>query len=110
MSLSSPSESYDLSAHLSELFKQKSTADNEVSARDSKEAKDMWSIYEGEANNVLVFDYLWTGLFSAVVTVFIVGSYEKVSPDPGITTTSLLSQILQQLTGFQNNTYPRRRP
>ena len=29
MSLSSPSESYDLSAHLSELFKQKSTADNE---------------------------------------------------------------------------------
>jgi hypothetical protein len=29
MSLSSPSESYDLSAHLSELFRQKFSADNE---------------------------------------------------------------------------------
>ncbi|KAI0279007.1 hypothetical protein BGY98DRAFT_916348 [Russula aff. rugulosa BPL654] len=78
----------------------------------------MWAIYEGEAKTydgelseaqkrdadaVLVF----TGLFSAVVAVFLVESYKKLSPDSGDTTTSLLSQISQQLTGFQNNTYPR---
>ncbi|KAI0279020.1 hypothetical protein BGY98DRAFT_907290, partial [Russula aff. rugulosa BPL654] len=78
----------------------------------------MWNIYEEEAKEynkedteaqkrdadaVLVF----TGLFSAVVAVFIVESYKKLSPDPGIATTILLSQISQQLTGFQNNTYPR---
>ena len=39
--------------------------------------------------------------------MFIVESYKKLLPDPGITTTILLSQISQQLTGFQNNTYPR---
>ncbi|KAI0279006.1 hypothetical protein BGY98DRAFT_1176260 [Russula aff. rugulosa BPL654] len=56
-----------------------------------------------DADGVLVFN----GLFSAVVAVFIVESYKKLSPDSGITTTSLLSQISQQVTGFQNNTYPR---
>jgi hypothetical protein len=39
--------------------------------------------------------------------VFIVESYKKLSPDSGDTTTSLLTQISKQLTGFQNNTYPR---
>jgi hypothetical protein len=39
--------------------------------------------------------------------VFLVESYKKLLPDTGITTTILLSQISQQLTGFQNNTYPR---
>jgi hypothetical protein len=39
--------------------------------------------------------------------VFIVESYKKLSPDSGDRTTSLLAQISQQLTGFQNNTYPR---
>lgn len=38
--------------------------------------------------------------------MFIVESYKKLSPDSGDTTTSLLTQISQQLTGFKNNTYP----
>jgi hypothetical protein len=38
--------------------------------------------------------------------VFIVESYKKLSPDSGDTTTSLLTQISQQLSGFQDNTYP----
>ena len=39
--------------------------------------------------------------------MFTVEGYKKLSPDSGDTTTSLLSQLSQQLTGFQNNTYPR---
>ncbi|KAF8493457.1 hypothetical protein F5888DRAFT_1618066, partial [Russula emetica] len=79
----------------------------------------MWHIYGEEArkydaaiteahkrdtDSILVF----TGLFSAVVSVFIVESYKKLSPDSGVTTTSLLTQIVsQQLAGFHNNTYSR---
>ena len=39
--------------------------------------------------------------------MFIVESYKKLSPDSGDITTSLLTQISQQLTGFKNNTFPR---
>lgn len=39
--------------------------------------------------------------------MFVVESYKKLSPDSGDTTTSLLTQISQQLAGFQDNTYPR---
>lgn len=45
-----------------------------------------------------------TGLFSAVVTLFIIESYKKLSPDPGDRSTALLEQISQQLAGFQNTT------
>ncbi|KAI0279015.1 hypothetical protein BGY98DRAFT_907277, partial [Russula aff. rugulosa BPL654] len=78
------------------------------------EAKHMWSIYEEEAevtdtqkegadDGLLAF----IGLFSAVVALFIVESYKKLSPDSGVTTTILLTQISQQLAGLQNNTYSR---
>jgi len=46
------------------------------------------------------------GLFSAVVAVFIVESYKKLSPDSGDRMTALLEQISQQLAGFQNTTFP----
>ena len=39
--------------------------------------------------------------------MFLIESYKKLSPDSGDTTTSLLTQISQQLSGVQNNTYPR---
>ncbi|KAF8493460.1 hypothetical protein F5888DRAFT_827922 [Russula emetica] len=117
MSRSSQSELSDLSTPLNELFKQKSTPGDEVTARDSKESTEMWSIYKEEAekydeavteaqkkdaDGVLVF----TGLFSATVAVFIVESYKLLSPDSGNTTTYLLTQITQQLAGFKNNAYP----
>ena len=47
-----------------------------------------------------------TGLFSAVVALFIVESYKKLSPDSGDRTVALLEQISQQLAGFQNATFP----
>jgi hypothetical protein len=50
---------------------------------------------------------LKTGLFSTIVTVFIVESYKKLSPDSSERTTVLLEQISLQLAGFQNNTYPK---
>ena len=46
-----------------------------------------------------------TGLFSAVITVFIVESYKKLSPESGDRTVVLLGQISQQLAGFQNSTH-----
>ncbi|KAI0279025.1 hypothetical protein BGY98DRAFT_1077719 [Russula aff. rugulosa BPL654] len=68
-----------------------------------KENDEVIEAQKRDADGALVF----TGLFSAVVALFTVESYKKLSPDSGVTTTSLLTQISQQLTGFQNNTYPR---
>jgi len=47
-----------------------------------------------------------TGLFSAIVTIFIIESYKRLSPEPGERTTALLEQISSQLGGFQNNSFP----
>ncbi|KAI0293032.1 hypothetical protein BC826DRAFT_877976, partial [Russula brevipes] len=45
------------------------------------------------------------GLFSAIVAVFTLESYKKLSPDTSERSTVLLEQISQQLAGFQNNPY-----
>lgn len=42
------------------------------------------------------------GLFSAVVTAFIIESYKGLSPDPGDATVALLGQISQQLAALSN--------
>lgn len=44
------------------------------------------------------------GLFSAVVTAFIIESYQKLQPDSGDQTVALLLQISQQLATMQNAT------
>jgi hypothetical protein len=49
---------------------------------------------------------LKTGLFSATVAAFIIESYKSLSPDSGNTTTTLLSQISQQLAGVPYETFP----
>ncbi|KAI9447621.1 hypothetical protein H4582DRAFT_11377 [Lactarius indigo] len=54
--------------------------------------------YQGEADSTLIF----TGLFSAVITVSIVESYKWLSPDPGDETVKLLTQISQQLVNISN--------
>ncbi|KAF8493462.1 hypothetical protein F5888DRAFT_1636622 [Russula emetica] len=105
MSLSSLNEQPDLSTSLNELFKQKSTPGGEVTARGSKDDGKMWHIYGEEAkkyddavteaqkkdaDSVLVF----TGLFSAVVALFIIESYKLLTPDSGNTTTSPTVGIL----------------
>ncbi|KZP07909.1 hypothetical protein FIBSPDRAFT_680540, partial [Athelia psychrophila] len=70
----------------------------------------IWSVYMSEAipydkalmeswtedmNGILIF----AGLFSAVVTTFIIESYGSLMPDPNATTVALLQQISQQLAG-----------
>ncbi|KAH8982730.1 hypothetical protein EDB86DRAFT_323649 [Lactarius hatsudake] len=54
--------------------------------------------YQGEADSTLIF----TGLFSAVVTVSLVESYKWLSPDPADETVKLLAQISQQLVNISN--------
>ncbi|KAI0293035.1 hypothetical protein BC826DRAFT_395688 [Russula brevipes] len=47
-----------------------------------------------------------TGLFSAIVAVFTLESYKKLSPDMSERSTALLEQISQQLAGSQNSPSP----
>ncbi|KZP12364.1 hypothetical protein FIBSPDRAFT_1050087 [Athelia psychrophila] len=43
--------------------------------------------------------FIFAGLFSAIVTAFILESYGGLKPDPNATTVALLQQISQQLAG-----------
>ncbi|KAH9003505.1 hypothetical protein EDB86DRAFT_3073293 [Lactarius hatsudake] len=43
---------------------------------------------------------LSTSLFSATVSLFVVESYERLSPDPGDQTVFLLNKLSQQLAGI----------
>ncbi|KAF7798541.1 hypothetical protein EIP86_009762 [Pleurotus ostreatoroseus] len=52
-------------------------------------------IYKEDIDTILVF----TGLFSAVLTAFVVESYQSLSPDPNTQVIRLLSQIAVQTKG-----------
>ncbi|KIP01116.1 hypothetical protein PHLGIDRAFT_56054, partial [Phlebiopsis gigantea 11061_1 CR5-6] len=52
--------------------------------------------WKDELNNLLVF----AGLFSAVLTAFVVESYQSLQPDSASSTNQLLSQISVQLSSF----------
>ena len=45
-----------------------------------------------------------TGLFSTTVAAFIIESYKQLSPDSGVTTNALLTQISQQLVNISSGT------
>lgn len=45
---------------------------------------------------------IFTGLFSASLTAFIIESYKNLKPDPGDTTVHLLKQISNQLSDLSN--------
>ncbi|KAI9467375.1 hypothetical protein BJY52DRAFT_66137 [Lactarius psammicola] len=62
--------------------------------------KEITEGWKGEADGILVF----TGLFSATVAAFTIESYKQLSPDPGVTTNALLTQISQQLVNISNET------
>ncbi|KAI0283566.1 hypothetical protein BC826DRAFT_1110108 [Russula brevipes] len=110
-----PLAANEVSEQLSKLFRPTGGfVDNETHERTEK----MWATlteevnsYEedialcqkgNDADDVLVF----TGLFSAIVSLFAAESYKKLSPDSGDKTAALLEQISRQLAGFHNNTYP----
>ncbi|KAI0065256.1 hypothetical protein BV25DRAFT_1799085, partial [Artomyces pyxidatus] len=59
--------------------------------------KDLVENWKGDADGILIF----TGLFSAVVSAFIVESYKSLQPDPGQTTTILLSQLVALSNGTE---------
>ncbi|KAI0062753.1 hypothetical protein BV25DRAFT_1803564, partial [Artomyces pyxidatus] len=77
---------------------------------------DFWSMYLSESkeedttlvdnmtahtNGVLVF----TGLFGAIVTTFIIESYKQLQPDSGNATVALLAQISQQIAASSNGAH-----
>ncbi|KAI9438693.1 hypothetical protein H4582DRAFT_191496 [Lactarius indigo] len=55
---------------------------------------------KGHIESILLF----TGLFSTTISLFILGSYNKSSPDPGEQTVALLNQVSQQLMGISRGT------
>ncbi|KAJ6535704.1 hypothetical protein B0H19DRAFT_903209, partial [Mycena capillaripes] len=72
-----------------------------------------WAVYVSEAekyDKALIESWkndmegmlIFTGLFSASLTSFIVESYKTLIPDPGDSTVQLLSQISQQLAAAAN--------
>ncbi|KAH9071515.1 hypothetical protein EDB83DRAFT_2221044 [Lactarius deliciosus] len=63
--------------------------------KEDKEITENWKV---DTEGILVF----TGLFSATVASFIIESYKQLSPDSGITTNTLLTQISQQLANTSN--------
>ncbi|CAK5278186.1 unnamed protein product [Mycena citricolor] len=75
----------------------------------------LWGVYISEAekyNQGLIDGWrsdmdgllLFAGLFSGVVTTFIIDGYKTLNPDSGSQTVALLSQISQQLANLNNGT------
>ncbi|KAI0055262.1 hypothetical protein BV25DRAFT_232952 [Artomyces pyxidatus] len=58
--------------------------------------------WKGDTEGILVF----TGLFSATVSAFLVESYKNLQPDSGDATVQLLTQISLQLAAIANGTHP----
>ncbi|KAJ7658294.1 hypothetical protein DFH06DRAFT_448646 [Mycena polygramma] len=80
-----------------------------------KAAAPMWAVYVSEAEKYdrsLVESWksdmegmlIFAGLFSASLTAFLIESYKTLVPDPGDTTTILLTQISLQLAASANGT------
>ncbi|KAH9074281.1 hypothetical protein EDB83DRAFT_1951239 [Lactarius deliciosus] len=55
---------------------------------------------KGHIESILLF----TGLFSATVSLVVLGSYNNLSPDPGEQTVAVLNQVSQQLMGMSRDT------
>jgi hypothetical protein len=71
--------------------------------------------WKGDTEGILVFvcrrtvlvpltwyEYFQTGLFSATVTVFIIGSYKQLQPNSSDTVILLLAQISHQLAALSS--------
>ncbi|KAI0081621.1 hypothetical protein K474DRAFT_1703787 [Panus rudis PR-1116 ss-1] len=71
---------------------------NRLARRDER----MVEGWREDTDNLLIF----AGLFSAVLTTFLVDSYRQLRPDPGDTTNLLLLQISAQLNGLSQNGTP----
>ncbi|KAJ6465566.1 hypothetical protein C8R47DRAFT_48997 [Mycena vitilis] len=99
-------------AHPPQVEKEDKPAYSETESRQAS-AK-LWSIYIGEAeryDKALVESWkadmegmlIFSGLFSASLTAFLVESYQTLQPDTGAATVQLLTQISQQLAAPATN-------
>ncbi|KAJ7461938.1 hypothetical protein FB451DRAFT_1496228 [Mycena latifolia] len=86
-------------------------------AESQQTAAKLWSIYNGEAHrydSALVASWnanmkgtlIFSGLFSASLTAFLIESYRTLQPDSGIATVQLLTQISAQLANNASFTAP----
>ncbi|CAK5265972.1 unnamed protein product [Mycena citricolor] len=90
-------------------------ADEAYSERERPHGNKLWGVYISEAQSsdkglidgwrsemdgLLIF----AGLFSGVVTTFIIESYKTLRPDPASETVALLNQISRQLANLNNGT------
>ncbi|KAJ7153335.1 hypothetical protein C8R46DRAFT_961684, partial [Mycena filopes] len=84
-------------------------------AESRQAAAKLWTIYVGEAeryDNALVESWkanmegmlIFSGLFSASLTAFLIESYRSLQPDSGDSTVRLLAQISEQLVALSSNT------
>ncbi|KAJ7494016.1 hypothetical protein FB451DRAFT_1388138 [Mycena latifolia] len=90
--------------------------DSKYSEADSEQTSSkLWSIYTSEAqryDTALVESWkadmegmlIFSGLFSASLTAFLIESYKTLQPDTGSMTVEILSQIYQQLGAASTNT------
>ncbi|KAJ7153342.1 hypothetical protein C8R46DRAFT_961697 [Mycena filopes] len=83
-------------------------------AESSQASAKLWTIYVGEAeryDKALVESWkadmegmlIFSGLFSASLTAFLIESYRSLQPDPGDSTVRLLAQISDQLVALSQN-------
>ncbi|KAJ7626876.1 hypothetical protein FB45DRAFT_835189 [Roridomyces roridus] len=56
--------------------------------------------WKSDMDGMLIF----AGLFSAILTAFIIEGYKTLSPDTGDDTVALLTQISAQIAGIANST------
>ncbi|KAI0064347.1 hypothetical protein BV25DRAFT_1787435, partial [Artomyces pyxidatus] len=64
--------------------------------------KDLAESLKGDMDGILIF----TGLFSASVSAFLIESYRALQQDPATVTVQLLAQISQQLSGDSTSSQP----
>ncbi|CAK5271482.1 unnamed protein product [Mycena citricolor] len=90
-------------------------SDESFPEREKASGNKLWNTYISEAQNYdqgLVDGWrsemdgllIFAGLFSGVVTSFILESYKTLSSDSGTQTLAILNQISQQLAGLKNGT------
>ncbi|KAI0255483.1 hypothetical protein BJV78DRAFT_1358674 [Lactifluus subvellereus] len=97
----------ELHTHLSELFRPTHEADDTLVDKIWTTYIEQAEKYDARLANTLIDDatsvLVFSGLFAATVSAFILESYKRLSPDSGERVIVLLEQISQQLA-LENNT------
>ncbi|KAJ7627981.1 hypothetical protein DFH06DRAFT_725796 [Mycena polygramma] len=95
---------------------EESSSASPLHAQTEDSSAKFWSVYNSEAeryDSALVESWkadmegmlIFSGLFSASLTAFIIESYKNLIPDPGNMTVALLSQLSEQLSAQFNGSH-----